>query len=99
MTDWYNEWIRNHLPKPDTIGEKKRKVAAYQKAYRERNREKLAEYHRRYYRKNIHKWKKPKPEHDYKQCAVCGAPFYPFHFSDKYCSAKCRMEMRRGNIR
>lgn len=99
MADWYGEWARDRLPKPDTAGEKKRKVAAYQREYYERNREKRAEYNRRYYRKNIHKWKKPKLEHDYKQCAVCGAPFYPFHFSDKYCSAKCRRKSYHDNLR
>lgn len=94
MSDWYNNWANSHLPKPDTPGEKAQKQREYQKKYRERNREKLREYHQRYYRENIHKWKaKKKPEHEYKDCVVCGAPFYPFHFSDKYCSAKCRRKV------
>ena len=90
MPKWYNEWAISHLPKPDTPGEKHEKMRAYQKSYRERNRDKLREYHKRYYRENIGKWKKPKPLHDYKSCAVCGSPFYPFHFSDKYCCSTCR---------
>ena len=97
--DWYNNWANSHLPKPDTPGEKERKRREYFMGYRERNCDKLREYHARYYREHIHKWKKPRPEHDYKQCALCGAPFYPFHFSDKYCSAKCRKDAYRGNIR
>lgn len=88
--DWYNNWANSHLPKPDTPGEKARKQRKYQQKYRERNREKLREYHARYYREHKEKWDRPRPEHDYKDCAVCGKPFYPFHFSDKYCSAKCR---------
>lgn len=88
--DWYNNWANSHLPKPDTPGEKKHKRREYFRIYRERNREKLREYHKRYYRDHRGKWSNKRPEHDYKDCAVCGAPFYPVHFSDKYCSAKCR---------
>lgn len=90
MSDWYNNWANSHLPEPITPGEKARRRSEYFRQYRERNRESLREYHRRYYRENKEKWDKPRPAHDYKACAVCGAPFYPFHFSDKYCSTKCR---------
>lgn len=90
MPDWYNNWANSHLPEPETPGEKERKRCEYFKKYRECNKEKIRAYQARYYRNHKEKWNKPKPTHDYKDCIVCGAPFYPFHFSDKYCSTKCR---------
>ena len=90
MVDWYNDWANNHLPKPDTQGEKERKRREYHREYRKRNHEKLRQYHAEYYREHKEKWQNPRPEHPYKNCEVCGAPFYPFHFSDKYCCARCR---------
>lgn len=99
MTDWYYDWSNRHLPKPGTPGENARKRHEYFKKYRERNREKLREYHKLYYRKNRQKWDKPRPLHDYKNCIVCGDPFYPVHFSDKYCCARCRRKASsNGNL-
>lgn len=95
MTDWYHDWSKR-LPEPKSPGEKADSRREYYREYRARNREKLRAYHAEYYRANR---RKPKPLHDYKDCIACGAPFYPFHFSDKYCSAKCRRESYRGNLR
>lgn len=62
------------------------------RAYYRENRERIIAQKREHYCKN-----KP-AEHSYKNCAVCGAPFYPYTLTTSfYCSKQCKriMEQRR----
>ena len=59
----------------------------YMREYTDANREIIREKQRIRYRERY----VPLPEHDYKDCAVCGAPFVPYHVNwSLYCSEMCR---------
>lgn len=96
MSGWYEEWETRCLPDPVDPAAKREHRREYMRRYAEENRDRIREYQRRYYIEHREKWDRPKPEHGYKDCAVCGAPFYPVHFSDKYCSARCRWAAQRA---
>jgi hypothetical protein len=93
MTDskhWYERWLRSKLPNPDDEETKKAKRKEYMRKWYDEHRDERLEYMHQYYANHKEKYYKPRPDHEYKECEFCGAPFYPFHLSDKYCSAMCR---------
>lgn len=89
MGDWYQQWLDTSLPQPISAGEKAARRAEYMHRYYLKNRDRLTAYHKEY-NATRRKPRAKKPEHEYKSCVECGAPFQPYHLSDKYCCKSCR---------
>lgn len=88
-SNWYANWMRSKLPEPLDCNTKEKRRKAYMHDYCIRNKDKKREYDRQRYLDGRKRTPR-KPEHEYKSCELCGAPYYPYHFSDKYCSKSCR---------